>query len=316
MALLFCAFLSVILFLDCVVLIFLILLQLPKKEAGAGMAFGGAATDALFGAGSGNALTTITKYSAGIFFGVALLMAIITTHLTPTGGGAFEEALTKSSAVGPARCRARHRHQHRIDLLAALGAPAPPTQPPRPRASNSAVPAAPARRASATPASRRAPAPTPNRPRTSNLSCARLRALGLSRQPRPDFRNREELESCNLNAPFGSAAACRRFHWRNSAWAALSLCLLAACSVSEPKAGLVVINGPDPQTLDPALATSLEDLRVINGLFEGLTRYDPVTARPIPGLAEKWEISADGRVYTLSPARPTLLVPGPAHHRG
>ena len=59
----------------------------------------------------------------------------------------------------------------------------------------------------------------------------------------------------------------------------------------------MVINGPDPQTLDPALATGLEDLRVINGLFEGLTRYDPVTARPIPGLAENWEISADGRVY-------------------
>jgi ABC-type oligopeptide transport system substrate-binding subunit len=37
--------------------------------------------------------------------------------------------------------------------------------------------------------------------------------------------------------------------------AALALCFLAACSVSEPKAGLVVINGPDPQTLDPALAT-------------------------------------------------------------
>ena len=34
-------------------------------------------------------------------------------------------------------------------------------------------------------------------------------------------------------------------------------------------------------------------------LFEGLTRYDPVTARPIPGLAEKWEISTDGRVYTF-----------------
>ena len=82
-------------------------------------------------------------------------------------------------------------------------------------------------------------------------------------------------------------------------WAAISLCLLAACSVSEPRAGLVVINGPDPQTLDPALATGLEDLRVINGLFEGLTRYDPVTARPIPGLAENWEISADGRVYTF-----------------
>ena len=72
--------LSVFLFLDCIVLILLVLLQLPKKEAGAGMAFGGSATDALFGAGSGNALTTITKYSAGLFFGVALLMAIMTSH--------------------------------------------------------------------------------------------------------------------------------------------------------------------------------------------------------------------------------------------
>jgi len=89
------AFLAVILFLDCIVLILLILLQLPKKEAGAGMAFGGSATDALFGAGSGNALTTITKYSAGIFFGAAFLMAFITTHRGPTAGGAFEDALTK-----------------------------------------------------------------------------------------------------------------------------------------------------------------------------------------------------------------------------
>jgi oligopeptide transport system substrate-binding protein len=82
-------------------------------------------------------------------------------------------------------------------------------------------------------------------------------------------------------------------------WTALSLCLLAACSVSEPKADLVFINGPDPETLDPALATGVEDLRVVPGLFEGLARYDPVTGRPIPGLADQWEISADGRVYTF-----------------
>ena len=90
---------SVILFLDCIVLIFLVLLQLPKKEAGAGMAFGGAATDALFGAGSGNALTTITKYSAGIFFGAALLMSILNSHRGTAGGSALEDALTKPGAA-------------------------------------------------------------------------------------------------------------------------------------------------------------------------------------------------------------------------
>jgi preprotein translocase subunit SecG len=87
--------LSAILFLDSIVLILLVLLQLPKKEAGAGMAFGGAATDALFGAGSGNALTTITKYAAGIFFGLALLLSIISTHRAVGGGSLLSEELAK-----------------------------------------------------------------------------------------------------------------------------------------------------------------------------------------------------------------------------
>ena len=59
------ALLTFILVINCLLLIFLVLIQLPKKDAGAGMAFGAGAADALFGAGSGNALTKITKYSAG-----------------------------------------------------------------------------------------------------------------------------------------------------------------------------------------------------------------------------------------------------------
>jgi preprotein translocase subunit SecG len=55
--------LTVLLVLNCLLLILLVLIQLPKKDAGAGMAFGGGAADALFGAGSGNALTKITKYA-------------------------------------------------------------------------------------------------------------------------------------------------------------------------------------------------------------------------------------------------------------
>lgn len=58
-----------------------------------------------------------------------------------------------------------------------------------------------------------------------------------------------------------------------------------------------MVNGPDPETLDPALATGIEDLRVVSGLFEGLCRNDPVTGAAIPGLAERWEISPDGRIY-------------------
>jgi oligopeptide transport system substrate-binding protein len=79
----------------------------------------------------------------------------------------------------------------------------------------------------------------------------------------------------------------------------LAFFLASGCTHSEPKADLVIINGPDPETLDPALGTSIEGLRVIGALFEGLTRNDPVTSRPIPGLAQSWQISPDGCVYTF-----------------
>lgn len=68
---------TVVMVLDCLFLILLVLMQLPKKEAGAGLAFGGAATDALFGAGSGNFLTKATKYAAITFFVLAILLAVL-----------------------------------------------------------------------------------------------------------------------------------------------------------------------------------------------------------------------------------------------
>ena len=78
--------------LDCLFLILLVLIQLPKKEAGAGLAFGGGATDALFGAGSGNALTKITKYATVAFF--VLLMLIVRHAKQHARGGikAFERS--------------------------------------------------------------------------------------------------------------------------------------------------------------------------------------------------------------------------------
>ena len=42
----FIGILTFVLVVDCLALILLVLIQLPKKEAGAGLAFGGAATDA------------------------------------------------------------------------------------------------------------------------------------------------------------------------------------------------------------------------------------------------------------------------------
>jgi preprotein translocase subunit SecG len=68
----FIGILTFILVINCLLLILLVLVQLPKKDAGIGMAFGAGAADALFGAGSGNVLTKITKYSAAILLVLAL----------------------------------------------------------------------------------------------------------------------------------------------------------------------------------------------------------------------------------------------------
>ena len=67
----------------------------------------------------------------------------------------------------------------------------------------------------------------------------------------------------------------------------------------EPKADLTIINGNEPESLDPAIVTGVAEMRITKALFEGLLRMDPTNARPIPGLAERWDISAGGTVYTF-----------------
>lgn len=63
--------------LNCFFLVFLILIQLPKKESGSGLAFGGGALDMALGAGAGNVLTRITKFSASLFLGLCMILAVL-----------------------------------------------------------------------------------------------------------------------------------------------------------------------------------------------------------------------------------------------
>jgi len=81
------------------------------------------------------------------------------------------------------------------------------------------------------------------------------------------------------------------------AFVAILVLTFTACVQKEPPADLVIINGPEPESLDPALTTGQADGRIILSLFEGLTRYKADTALPEPGLAERWDISEDGRTY-------------------
>jgi len=75
--------------------------------------------------------------------------------------------------------------------------------------------------------------------------------------------------------------------------------LIFGCARREPPADITIINNGEPETLDPALLTGIPEMRIVIGLFEGLVRLDPKTAQPIPGLAESWEISPDGKIYTF-----------------
>ena len=92
--------LTIFLVIDCLILILLVLVQLPKKEAGMGQAFGGAATDALFGAGSGNALTKMTKYAAAIFFVLTMGLSILNMQAAKSKSG-LESTLQQLSKTEP-----------------------------------------------------------------------------------------------------------------------------------------------------------------------------------------------------------------------
>lgn len=82
-----------------------------------------------------------------------------------------------------------------------------------------------------------------------------------------------------------------------------SICLLAGlifagCDSPLKRADLVVINGAEPDSLDPAKIRGQPEGRVTYGLFEGLTRFK-ANGEVEPGMAEKWEISPDGKHYTF-----------------
>ena len=91
--------LTTVLVLNCFFLVLLILIQLPKKESGSGLAFGGGALDMALGAGAGNVLTRLTKYSASLFLVLCLVLAVIGSN---SGGNTLADSLNKPVDSVPA----------------------------------------------------------------------------------------------------------------------------------------------------------------------------------------------------------------------
>lgn len=79
---------------------------------------------------------------------------------------------------------------------------------------------------------------------------------------------------------------------------AVALCGGPGCERASDRADLVFINGAEPETLDPALITGQPEGRLANALLEGLTAFN-AAGEPEPGVAERWEVSPDGRTYTF-----------------
>jgi len=58
-------------------------------------------------------------------------------------------------------------------------------------------------------------------------------------------------------------------------------------------------NPGEVASLDPAAVTGVAEMKVLRFLYEGLVVKDPRTLEPLPGVAQSWQISADGLAYTF-----------------
>ena len=79
------------------------------------------------------------------------------------------------------------------------------------------------------------------------------------------------------------------------------LLMLSSISCSKGKNendGIIVNLSVEPKTIDPSLNAQIYGVIYISHVFEGLTVRDR-NNKIVPGVAEDWEISADGKTYTF-----------------
>src|SRR5579872_6605151 len=84
--------------------------------------------------------------------------------------------------------------------------------------------------------------------------------------------------------------------------AAVIILALSACGATNgPPSRHELIDSRDnydPRSLDPALSTDVPTGRAVGYVFDGLTRFAPL-AQVEPALAERWDVTPDGKTYTF-----------------
>jgi peptide/nickel transport system substrate-binding protein len=100
-----------------------------------------------------------------------------------------------------------------------------------------------------------------------------------------------------------------RSSWRILLLFAVAVVVAAGCGGSDDNASegggksggtLVFAGAADPVSLDGALVSDGESIRVITQIFETLINLKPGTTELEPGLATDWEVSPDAKTYTFS----------------
>ena len=90
------------------------------------------------------------------------------------------------------------------------------------------------------------------------------------------------------------------------ATAGLMITALLACSQGESNVAsgnrdgvLHFGNFSEPQSIDPHVMSGSPEVNIANSLYEGLVVRNPATLEMDPGVAERWDISDDGKVMTF-----------------
>ncbi|NNM73034.1 ABC transporter substrate-binding protein [Enterovirga aerilata] len=77
---------------------------------------------------------------------------------------------------------------------------------------------------------------------------------------------------------------------------AVAVCLAAAPAAAKT---LVFCSEGDPRSLNPQLVTDTTGMNAGRPMFDSLVELETETLKPVPGLAESWDVSEDGRAYTF-----------------
>ncbi len=59
------------------------------------------------------------------------------------------------------------------------------------------------------------------------------------------------------------------------------------------------VNGPEPESFDPAISSGQAEARIYMALFEGLVEYDPKSLDAIPAIAERWDTNNDSSEFVF-----------------